>query len=227
MAGNRAAAEAVILKRIEQMCPGGPTTQIYRDLFAAMDDTAFAAFMHKLKTKQIGLVLIAPNLAKDKASRMSVENALALGEEMGHQFYKRILINPGDGRTPAFLTNKAYLVLRLPYRRQAQLLEKKARIPKHNRSIDEMTGQVTGDSKGSKLSSPEIQVLAALNLPNMITEQIKYRGGDVKGYDAMANMIDKTGAVSMDAISHLAGGVESTKTFSTYLTAMHLSNSLT
>lgn len=225
MAGNRKAAQDVILKRIDQMSPGGPTTEIYRELFAKMDDAAFDVFMQKLKNREIGLVLVAPNLA-DPKTRLTIENALKLGKEMGHEFYQRIWINPGDGVTPAFLTNKKYLVLLLPYRRQAQLLEKKARIPKHNRSIDEMTGQVTGESKGSKLSSPEIQVLAALDLPAMITEQIKFRGGDVKGYDAMVNMIDKTGAVSMDAIEHLAGGVESTKTLATYLTAMHLSNTL-
>lgn len=226
MAGNRQAAEAVILKRIEQMSPGGPTTQIYRDLFAKMDDAAFHVFMQKLKSRENRLVLIAPNLAAEKGTRLEVARALALAKEMGHDFYQYIWINPGDGVTPAFRTNKKYLVLLLPYRRQAQLLEKKARIPKHNRSIDAMTGQVTGESKGSKLSSPEIQVLAALHLPKLIEEQIKWRGGDIKGYDALVNMIDKTGAVSMEAIEHLAGGVESTKVLATYLTAMHLSTTL-
>jgi hypothetical protein len=224
MPKNRKAAEAVILQRIEQMAPGGPTPQIYRDMFAKMDDQAFDAFMMKLKHRQGRLAIIAPNMAK--SGSLTIENALHMAESMGHDFYQRIWINPNDGKTPAFLTNKTYLVLDLPYRRQAQLLEKKARIPKHNRSIDELTGQAAGDSKGSKLSSPEIQVLAALDLPNMITEQIKFRGGDVKGFDAMNNMIDKTGAVSMEAIAHLAGGVESTKTLSTYLTSMHLSNTL-
>lgn len=226
MAKNRSAAEAVILKRIEQMNPGGPTPDIYRKMFAKMDDLAFDGFMMKLKHRQGRLAIIAPNSLTPDATKLTIEKALAMATEMKHEFYQRIWINPKDGKTPAFLTNKTYLVLDLPYRRQAQLLEKKARIPKHNRSIDELTGQAAGDSKGSKLSSPEIQVLAALNLPNMITEQIKFRGGDVKGFDAMNNMIDKTGAVSMAAIEHLAGGVESTRTLSTYMNAMHLSNTL-
>jgi len=223
MPKNRRAAEAVILKRIEQMSPGGPTPEIYRKMFAKMDDAAFDAFMATLKHRQGRLAIIESNMS---ATKLTIENALAVAKDMNHDFYQRIWINPNDGKSPAFLTNKAYLVLDLPYRRQAQLLEKKARIPKHNRSVDELTGQAAGDSKGSKLSSPEIQVLAALDLPNMITEQIKFRGGDVKGFDAMNNMIDKTGSVSMEAINHLAGGVESTRTLSTYLTAMHLSNSL-
>jgi hypothetical protein len=223
MPKNRAAAEAVILKRIEQMSPGGPTPEIYRAMFAKMDDVAFDAFMAKLKLRQGRLAIIEANMS---ATGLTIENALAMAKDMKHEFYQRIWINPNDGKTPAFLTNKKYLVLDLPYRRQAQLLEKKARIPKHNRSIDELTGQAAGDSKGSKLSSPEIQVLAALDLPNMITEQIKFRGGDIKGFDAMNNMIDKTGEVSMASIEHLASGVESTRTLSTYLTGMHLSNTL-
>jgi hypothetical protein len=222
MPKNRKAAEAVILKRVEQMAPGGPTTQIYRDMFARMDDQAFDAFMTKLKGG-MRLPILDPNLGTHK---LTVENALKMAKDMGHDFYQRVWINPNDGKTPAFLTNKKYLVLDLPYRRQAQLLEKKVRIPKHNRSVDELTGQAAGESKGSKLSSPEIQVLAALDLPNTITEQIKVRGGDIKAFDASNNMVDKTGGFSMKAIEHLAGGVESTKTLSTFLTAMHLSNTL-
>lgn len=223
MPKNRKAAEAVILKRIEQMHPGGPSTEIYRKMFAKMDDQAFDGFMTTIKQRQGRLVLYAPNMSKNP---LTIENALAVAKDMKHDFYQRIWINPNDGKTPAFLTNKTYLVLDLPYRRQAQLLDKKMRVPKHNRSIDELTGQAAGDSKGSKLSSPEIQVLAALNLPNMITEQIKIRGGDVKAFDASNNMVDKTGGFSMAAIEHLAGGVESTRTLSTFLSAMHLSNTL-
>lgn len=223
MPKNRAAAEAICLSRIEQMAPGGPTPQIYRDLFAKMDDAAFDAFMMSIKRREIRPAILAPNLS---TPRLTVENALAMAKEMGHEFYQRIRIKPNDGVTPAYLTNKTYLVLDLPYRRQAQLLEKKARIPRHNRSIDDLTGQPSGESKGSTLSSPEVQVLAALDLPNIITELMKYRGGDVKGYDAMAGMIDKTGAVSMDSIEHLAGGVESTKTLATYMNCMHLKTTL-
>ena len=221
--GNRAAAEAVILKRVEQMAPGGPTPQIYRDLFAKLDDDQFHTFMMQLKNKQFRLPIIAPNMSKHP---LTAENALALAKEMGHEFRQHIWINPNDGVTPAYKTNKRYFVLDMPYRRQAQIQEKKVRIPRHNRSIDDLTGQPAGESKGSTLSSPELQVLAALDLPELITELIKYRGGDVKGFDAMTDMIAKTGQVSTQSIKHLAGGVESTKVLSTYLNCMHLSNTL-
>jgi hypothetical protein len=112
------------------------------------------------------------------------------------------------------------------YSRQAQHLEKKIRIPNNNRSIDELSGQPSGASKGSKISYPEVQILAALNLPHSLTEKLKYRGGDVRAFDAMNDAIDKQGAVSMKAIEHLAGKVESTRTFGTFLRCMHLDNPL-
>lgn len=225
MSGNRKAAEAQLLADIAEIQPNGPTVALYRDVvFPNMSDEQFEEFVLKIERDEIRPVIIAPVLDKD--AQLTVENNFAVAEKWGHDFYQRIWMDPGEG-VPRYLTNKAYLIVDLPWRRQAQLLEKKVRIPKHNRSIDDLTGQPSGDSKGSKISYPEVQVLSALDLPHMLTEMLKFRGGDVKGYDAMSDAIDKHGAVSMEAIKHLAGGVESTKTLSTILTSMHLSNTLT
>lgn len=222
MAGNRKAAEASLLADIETIMPGGPTPAIYKSLFASMDDQAFDDFVMRIANGEIRPAIIAPVMFPVK---LTVKRNLATGEAWGHDFYQRIWMAPGEG-IPTYLTNKKYLVVDLPWRRQAQVLEKKVRIPKHNRSIDDLTGQPSGESKGSKISYPEVQVLAALDLPHSLTEMMKYRGGDIKGFDAMTDAIDKHGAVSMASIEHLAGGVESTKTLSTFLTAMHLSNTL-
>lgn len=222
MAKNRKAAEAVLLRRIEQCVPGGPSPEIYRQQLAQMSDEQFDALMMKFKNKVARPVLYVPNLAKQK---MTIEIAQAMAEEMGHEFYQRLWITPSDG-SPAYLTNKKYLVTDQAGRRQAQLLDKKIRIPRHNRSIDELTGQAAGESKGSSISNPELQVMAALNLDSFTTELIKLRGGDIAGFDAMNNMIDKTGVASIEAVTPLSSGVESTRALNIYLTAMHLSNSL-
>jgi hypothetical protein len=221
---NRAAAEAVILKRMGQASPNGPTVGIYRDhVFPRMSDEDFHSLMMRLKNKEVRLPIICPNFGKGGES---IERAKALAEEMGHDFYQYIWIYPNDGKTPAYRTNKKFPVLDLPWRRQSQVQKKKVSIPRHNQSIDELTGQPAGESKGSAISSSELQVMSSLELGEMITEMIKYRGGDVKGFAAMNDMIDKTGEVSMEAIKHLAGGVESTKTLATYFNCMHLSNTL-
>lgn len=225
MAGNRKAAEALVLKLIGEMIPGDQANiQIYKDLFAGMDDKNFEAWVEGLESGRLRLAIVAPNLAEKK---ITIENNLALAKKYGHEFFERLVIDPGN-ETPPYLSYDKYLVVDLPLRRQAQLLVKKISIPQDNKSIDDLTGQPTagGKSRGSKLSYPEIQIMAALELDENVTEMIKYRGGDVKGFNAMNDAIAKTGGVSLKTIEHLGTKVKSTETLSTFLTCMHISNTL-
>ena len=227
MSGNRKKAEAVILTYIGKLLPEsgkGATSnqQIYERLFAAMSDKQFDEFITRLEQGEIRLAIIAPNLTEHK---LSVERNLDLAEELGHEFFERVWIDQGN-EVPPYLSVVPYLIVDLPLRRQAQLLVKKISIPEDNKSVDDFTGQPTGKSKGSKISYPELQVLTALNLEQNIVEMMKYRGGDVKGFDAMNNAISKTGGVSLDNIEQLGTTVRSTETLNAFLTAMHISNSL-
>lgn len=222
MAVNRKAAQAVILEYVEKLLPGSTNAQIYKDLFASMNDQAFDHWIKGIKEGTVRLALIAPNLTQPK---LTIERNLALAHELGHEFFERIWIQPGDDR-PAYLSPIKYLVVELPIRRQAQLLVKKISIPEDNKSVDDFTGQPTGKSKGSKISYPETQIMAALKLDNCLTEMLKYRGGDVKGFDAMNTSISKTGGASLEALSKLGTTVKSTETLSTLLTCMHLENTL-
>lgn len=222
MSGNRKAAQEVILKYVDRLLPGSPNTQLYADLFASMDDAQFDDFMLKIEKGESRLAIIAPNLAEHK---LDIERNLDLAEELGHNFFERIWIDEG-GDVPPYLSNTPYLVVDLPLRRQAQLLVKKISIPEDNKSIDDFTGQPTGKSKGSKISYPETQVLSALQLDACQVEMLKFRGGDVKGFDSMNASISKTGSVSLNTLLALKTQVKSTLTFSTFLTSMHLDNTM-
>jgi hypothetical protein len=219
MAGNRQAAQSFILKYIDKMMPGGANKKIYEDLFAKMSDKDFDEFMTKLETGEEMLAIIAPNLAKES---VTMENNMALGKELNHEWFQRIWITPDDGTAP-YLTPEKYLVTWQPGRRQAQLLVKKISIPEDNRSINDLTGQPasTGKSRGAKISLPETQVLAALGLDNTLIEAIKYRGGDAKGFVYMNQSISKTGGVSLNELAKYNTRVKSTDTLRTYLTCMH------
>lgn len=220
--GNRKAAERVIIEYIDKLLPGSPNTQLYRDLFANMNDKQFDDFMKGIEEGEIKLAVIAPNFSEHK---LRIENNLKIAKELGHEFFERIWINPGND-IPPYLSPIKYLVVDLPLRRQAQLLVKKISIPEDNKSVDDFTGQPTGKSKGSKISYPETQILAALNLDANLTELLKLRGGDIKGFDAMNAAISQTGGVSQEAIKHLGSRVKSTETLSIFLTCMHLANTL-
>lgn len=219
---NRAAAEKIITTYIGKLLPGSPNSDIYKDIFASMDDEAFDQFMTGLENNSIRLAIIAPNGTQPS---LDVERNLQIAEELGHQFFERVWMDGKEGSAP-YLSTVPYLVVDLPVRRQAQLLITKISIPEHNRSVDNLTGQPTGDSKGSKISYPEVQILAALNLDNTLTELIKYRGGDTIGFNAMNESIAKSGGVSIDALSALGGRVKAGDTLKTYLTAMHLASTL-
>lgn len=222
MSTNRKKTEAFIIEWIEKLLPGGGNKKLYLDLFASMDDNAFTKFMNDIESGEKTLSIIAPNFG---SVSLSTERNLKLAKELDHNFFQRIWIE-GNDTTPTYLTPIPYLVVDLPLRRQAQLLVKKISIPEDNKSVDDFTGQPTGKSKGSKISYPETQVLAAMGLDNCLVEMLKYRGGDIKGFDAMNNSISKTGGVSLEAIKGMASGVESTRVLKSYLNCMHLSNSL-
>lgn len=219
---NRSKAQAFIIEQIEAMMPGSENKKIYEDLFASMDDDQFDAFMKDIEAGKKTLAIISPNFGKQ---RLSVKRNLDLAKKLGHSFFERIWIE-GHGEVPTYLTPIPYMVVDIPLRRQAQLLIKKISIPEDNKTIDNLTGQPTGASKGSKISYPELQVLAAMKLDNCTVEMLKYRGGDMGGFVAMNKMISRNGGVSLATIEQYATGVESTRTLKTFLTSMHLENTL-
>lgn len=221
MPGNRKAFEKIVLENIEAMVPGGENKKLYIDLFATMDDEQFEVFVSQLETGKKQLCIISPNFAKNQ---LDTGRNLELGKKLGHKFFQRIWI-PAKGDLPAYLTPVPYLVVDMPLRRQAQILDKKISIPEDNNSIDDFTGQPTGKSKGSRVSYPEIQVLASLGLNAGLIEFLKYRGGDERGFNAMNTMISRTGGVSLNAIEPYAGTVKATSTLKTFLTAMMLETS--
>jgi len=217
---KRKEAEQFILEYIDKLLPGSDNRLYYeKNVFPRMNDAQFEQFMHDLKDGKQILSIIAPNLHGPK---LDIKRNFKVAEELGHNFFQRIVFGPTEGR-PGYMTPIPYLVIKLPLRRQAQHLVKKIQIPEDNHSVDHFTGQPTGASKGSKLSYPELQVLAALNLDKTLAELLKYRGGDLGGFNAMNNSINKTGGVRLDTIQAAATGVESTKTLHVFLTSMHLS----
>lgn len=218
MAGKRAATEKLVLDYIEKILPESDNRMFYENLFKGMSDKQFEDFINQLDEGKQKLSIVVPNM---KGPKLSVERNLKIAEELGHNFFERIWVYPDDD-TPPYLSPIPYLVMDLPVRRQAQLLVKKISIPEDNKSIDDYTGQPTGKSKGSKISYPEVQIMAALDLDQNLIEMLKYRGGDIKGFNAMNTMIARTGGVSLKSIESLGTTVRSTETLAAMLKCMHL-----
>ena len=219
---NRRAAEQHILTYIAQLTPNEHNAAIYTKLFASMTDEDFDRFISDLETGKRFLVVIVPNFAN---SGLNVENNLRIADELGHPFFESIWIESKEEEL-TYLTPIKYLVVDLPLKRASQLLVKKISVPDHNRVVDTLTGQPTGESKGAKISYPELQVCSAMGLDSTMVELMKYRGGDNKGNIALNNMLSKLGRANLKTLSNYASGVESSKTLKTFLTAAHLKSTL-
>lgn len=138
----------------------------------ALSDERFDAYMQQLASGDEVLSYIVPNLG---TVRLSVDTNLKIAEELKHEFFERLwLTDPATGQT--YLTPEKYLIIDLPLKRLAQHLHKKISIPEDNTHIDELTGQATGNSKGSGLSFPELQIMYSHGLENAIRELFKFRG---------------------------------------------------
>lgn len=218
MAKNRAKAQAVILQIINKLDPSGDNGKLKEQEFAAMSDEQFDLWIEAIRSGKDTIAMVCPNLKSNRA--MSTRNNLKVGAELGIEFFQRVwMVNPVTG--DEYLTPKKYLICHPPVRRQIQTRENKMAVPKDNSKIDELTGQVTGDSGKSSISSPEMLVLVAAGLVRTTEEFMKMRGGDEVALRYSDQQIINTGGVSLDQVGRIPSKARATTTLSTFLRGMH------
>jgi hypothetical protein len=222
MNSRRKQTQDFILSAIKAVTQSAFNVQRYQTFFDKLSDKEFDAWMKDLKSEEKFLTIMAANFSDTK---LSVENNLNVAKKLNVKFFQQLYIG-AQGDVPGYLTPVEYLVVDLPLRRASQMLIKKISVADHSRSVDILTGQVAGDSKTSKISYPELQIAAAMDLEDSLIELIKYRGGDRRGGAAMDAMIKKYGRASLKTLEPYASGVESTKSLKTFLTSAHLRSTL-
>lgn len=215
---NRKKAEAFILEFLKDIEPTGYNLEQYNTIFKNMSDKDFDTWMKGIQNGSQSIVFFKPMY---KAKGVTVENNLKIAKKYGVEFFERLKIE-NDPDKPDHMTPNKYLVIDLPFRRQSQTLYKKISLPDDNKTIDELTFQPTGASKGAKISYPELQVLMGMGLDKTITELTQFRGGDKGGFNAYNAMMGRYGTVDLKSLSTYSTGVESTKTLKTYLISMHI-----
>lgn len=211
-----------IISFIKDMTKDENNVKLYIDLFSKMNDKEFDNFMRKLRDKEITLSVIVPNTLKHN---ITVENNFRLAKRLGFEFFQNITVT-GNPDMPDYITPNKYVVLKLPLKRAAQLLAKKASIPDDNKSIDTLSGQVTGSSKASKITLPEQQILIGNNCKDSIIELVKSRGGDLGEAYAMDTLLYRDGMVRQETLRQYSSKVVSTKTFKAFLLGMHIKSTL-
>lgn len=219
--GNRKAFVESFLSDLDAILPGHGNESFYIPYFDALTNDQFEQMVQAIEAGELILPLIVPN---NGPAKIQVRRNLAIGKKWGHNFFEHLwLTDPVDPKV-IIKTPRKYLVVSMYLRRQAQTMEAKMAIPKDDYTIDDLSGQVTGDSKGSGISPPEAQILNRHQLKHTLVEFLKSRGGDATSYRKLENDLLATGQARLaDAIS-LNSEVKGKVTMADLLTAAHIGN---
>ena len=218
---KRKKIEAYILSSMKLLDPHTDVNQKYwKNKFASMSDADFDKFMHYMQEKKCNIHMFVPPLKVTLKNSELVEAAHKLGVKLMHRIW---MTDPNTGMR--YLTPEEYMVVQLPVRRQQQYLDEKISVPDNDKTIDGLTGQVTGDSKACAITNPEIQIMQARNLDASLYEYVNVRGGNINNYAEFKRSLEETGAVSLNSLDpnnrtrvSVMGGV--------LLTAMMIENNL-
>jgi len=196
---DRKKAEQTILTYIEKIA-GTKNKKLYKDLiFKNMSNKDFDNFMRDLRDRKIKLSVVAPNGSDIK---LDTKKCMKIVEELGEPVFQRLRF----AKKHPYITPNKYLVLNIATRRASQILTKKISIPKDDKTIDLLTGQVTGESKASKLTLPELQILVGMGIKE--------------------SALISQGSVSQKVLANYATGVVSTNTVKAMLHAMMIRSNL-
>jgi hypothetical protein len=218
MNAKRKAVEEYLYKHLDTIDPTHSNSDRYKRIFAKMNDAQFDVFMQKLRNKQHQLYLIAPT----GRVNIKLNDLFKAAKELGVEFFEQIwLTDTHTGKR--YLTPNKYIVIKVPIRRLKQYLVHKMSLPKSDKKIDYLTGQVILEDRASNLSFVEVQELYAYNFKNSLLELFKVRGGDIYAYQDMKNKINETGTASLDDIAPNSM-VRSTVVLSQILNACMLAN---
>lgn len=218
------------VKQFDEILPGDKSNgERLRKQLDAMSDAQFENYLRKLgparTPEEIANREVLPFYCPvGYEHRISIARNHRIVRELGRDLSHRLVMT--DGPTgQQYVTPHKYPVYDLIVRRQSQTLLKKRSVPEHNQRVDDLTGQPTALSKGSRISAPELAALASRGLDNTILEFINFRGGNVEGYREMFRRLVEDGECSLESLKGV-GKVKSTATASILLNCMHIGNNL-
>lgn len=218
MAGNREKAIKGLLMELGWLDKTKENVAYWKKKLEAMSDAEMDQLVDDIDSGQFFFSVVVPNF---KNLSLSVEELMEIGEKMGHKFLEHVWLT--DKTTGiCYLSNDPYLIIDMMCRRQSQTLLNKIGLSTDNSSIDTLSGQVTGDSKSSRLSFVELQILNFSGCDRTIEELAKPRGGDRAAAANLEKQILDTGVGSLDAPGMQTGSVKSVDTQGAIFTAMHL-----
>lgn len=220
--GNRAGFEKYWLDLMKEITPGGYNYRVYKQLFEAMNDNQFEEFVVKLEAG--GQLSIWVDNQNPKES-VVFDNIVASCAKRGLVLEQHLVFYDQDTGL-RYETPETFLVGTAETRKQRQMWVKKFGAAKDDTKIDDLTGQVFGDSRGTGISIPEVRVLKTLGLDLMARELYDVKGGDLGALDEYRRSIQETGHGSVRESLRRGTGVRSLMTASMLMMGRHLKNNV-
>lgn len=204
MAGNRKKAEEFLLTFMKKLTPGGGNAVIYQRILDTMDDDQFEGWVQWLE-KGNGLAVWASNY--NRKEMLNYDHLLKMCDEYGVEIMQRLVVFDEDTGIKS-LTPNPYITGRVEGRKQRQMWAKKFSAAKNDYEVDDLTGQVMGDSRSTGISGPEIAVLRNLGLTIMSNELYNVKGGDQDALKAYKNDLITTGKTTTDGSLRKGSGTK-------------------
>lgn len=221
MAGNRKAFETYVFGFMAKLTKGGGNKVIYQRLFATMNDKQLEEFVIRLGEGVMPLSIWASSY--NEAEKLDYPNLLKLCKEYGVNVTQRLIIYDEDTGVKT-MTDYEAIIGTAEVRKQRQMLVKKISVAKNDYEIDDLTGQVMGESRSTGISQPEITVLRNLGLTTMANELYNVKGGDLDALKAYKNDLLTTGKTNTNACLRKGGIAKVLETAHYIFRGRHLDN---
>jgi len=208
----------MICKVMDQLDPSKVNSQRYIIFFKTLDEKGLKRFITLLKEKKEQIFIVFPNMKMNLEMEDIKKASVLTKTELTSRVW---LVDEFSGKK--YLTNERYPILKMSVRRMQQFLDNKLKVPNDDKSIDGLTGQVSGADGKASFSVQETRVLHSRGLDKSLVELLKIRGGDIDTYGEFRRQLEETGSCNTENITSQTR-VKSAHTLNVLLRGMHLDN---
>lgn len=206
------AGVADILKTDKKV--SGHNIGLISNLIDGMSDKELDALVEDIANGKSVLPLVVPN-----GSTIDYEDLLDTAKKRKVQLHKKIITIDGNKRTKGRIPR---LVMEVPVKKLAQLVDKKRSIADDQHSVNHLTGQVTGASKSMSITNPELSLWSGNGMSDSIREATKYRGGDINSKLVIEKLAESGMEITQETLERYSSGPEVNNTVKQMLLGMHI-----
>ena len=190
--------------------------------FKGKSDAEVKRFAAELRDTGGVIPFTTPN--GDDKNDPKMEDILSVGVDVGYKAKQRVWYIKPDGT--AYLSPTERLIGVMYFRRQNQTAGHSAGYADAGNTINTLTGQVTGRSKVTRFSFPEINLVAQYpHMDPVLRELLEFRGGNPKARRVMKHLLATTGTADHNTISAYSDGARINQTLKAFMIGASLDSS--